>query len=182
MKILKKKKEKNFFFFLRLGFFFSNWEKSHIIPIGTGAEFLRAPKKILGRAVRFVKGDYSRTSSVTAMLADLEWNTLQQRRMQSKTVMLYRVVHQLVSIPVTPFLIPIRASRGHNMRYAIPRSTVNAHLCSFFPSAIRTWNKLPASTVSAQSLETFRDQLPPGSQHHVHVDRHSNFSLYINCF
>ena len=117
------------------------------------------------RAARFVKGDYSRTSSVTAMLADLEWNTLQQRRMQSKTVMLYRVVHQLVSIPVTPFLIPIRASRCHNMRYAIPRSTVNAHLYSFFPSAIRIWNKLPASTVSAQSLETFRDQLPPSTMY-----------------
>ena len=96
------------------------------------------------RAARFVKGDYSRTSSVTAILAGLEWNTPQQRRMQSKTVMLYRVVHQLVSIPVTPFLIPIRTSRGHNLRYAIPMSTVNAHLYSFFPSAIRIWNKLPA--------------------------------------
>ena len=117
------------------------------------------------RAAWFVKGDYNRASSVTAMLADLEWNTLQQRRMQSKTVMLYRVVHQLVSIPVTPFLIPIRASRCHNMRYAIPRSTVNSHLYSFFPSAIRIWNKLPTSTVSAQGLETFRDQLPPSTMY-----------------
>ena len=84
------------------------------------------------RVTQFVKGDYSRTSSVTAMLADLQWNTLQQWRMQSKTVVLYRVVHKLVSIPVKPFLIPKRASRGHNMRYAIPRSTVNAHLYSKF--------------------------------------------------
>ena len=117
------------------------------------------------RAARFVKGDYSRTSSVTAMLADLEWNTLQQRRMQSKTVMLYRVIYQLVSIPVTPFLIPTRASRVNNMRYAVPRSTVNAHLYSFFPSAIRIWNQLPSSTVSAQSLETFKDQLPTSTMY-----------------
>ena len=117
------------------------------------------------RAARFLNGDYSRTSSVIAMLADLEWNTLQQRRMQSKTVMLYRVVHQLVSIPVTPFLIPTRASRGHNMRYAIPRSTVNAHFYSFFPIVIRIWNQLPASIVSAHSLETFRDQLPPSTMY-----------------
>ena len=122
-------------------------------------------KMVQRRVARFVKGDYSRTSGVTSVLEDLEWNTLQQGRMQSKTVMLYRVVHQLVSIPVTPFLIPIRASRCHNMRYAIPRSTVNAHLYSFFPSAIRIWNKLPASTVSAQSLETFRDQLPPSTMY-----------------
>ena len=111
------------------------------------------------RAARFVKGDFRRTSSLTAMLADLEWNTLQQRRMQSKTVILYRVIYQLVFIPVTPFQIPTRAPRVNNMRYAITGSTVNAHLYSF-PSAIRIWNQLPSSTVSAQSLETFKDQLP----------------------
>ena len=33
------------------------------------------------RAARFVKGDFDRTSSVTSMLADLRWNTLQERRM-----------------------------------------------------------------------------------------------------
>ena len=35
---------------MRLGFFFSNWEKSHLNPIGKGAEFrpLRTPKKIPG--------------------------------------------------------------------------------------------------------------------------------------
>ena len=40
MKIQKKK--------FGLGFFFSNWEKSHINPIGKEAEFrpLRTPKKI----------------------------------------------------------------------------------------------------------------------------------------
>ena len=117
------------------------------------------------RAARFVMGDYIRTSSVTAMLSDLQWNTLQQRRMQSKTVILYRVVHQLVSIPVTPFLIPARALRGHNMRFLTPQSTVNAHLYSFFPSAIRIWNQLPSSLVSAPSLETFRDQLPSNTMY-----------------
>ena len=53
------------------------------------------------RAAGFVKGDYSRTCSVTAMLADLEWNTLQQRRMQSKTVMLPTGFHPRHTIPVT---------------------------------------------------------------------------------
>ena len=55
MKILKKKKKNIyiffffFFFFLRLGIFISNWEKSHLNPIGEGAEFrlLRTQKKFL---------------------------------------------------------------------------------------------------------------------------------------
>ena len=49
MKILKKKKKKKKkFFFFEIGNFFSNWEKSHLNPIGKGAEFrpLRTPKKI----------------------------------------------------------------------------------------------------------------------------------------
>ena len=65
------------------------------------------------RAARFVKGDFERTSSVTSMLTDLHWNTLQERRMQVKPAMLYRIVHNLVAIPVTPFLIRVRTSRGH---------------------------------------------------------------------
>ena len=39
-------------------------------------------KMVLRRAARFVKGDYERTSSVTSMLTDLHWNTLQEKRMQ----------------------------------------------------------------------------------------------------
>ena len=43
MKILKKKEKKKSFFFWGgeggLDFFFSNWEKSHLNPIGKGAEF-----------------------------------------------------------------------------------------------------------------------------------------------
>ena len=104
------------------------------------------------RASRFVKGDYSRTNSVTALLADLQVNTLQQRRMQCKTVILYRIVHQLIGIPTTPFLITGRFSRGRNMRFMYTQSSVKAHLYSFFPNAIRLWNQLPSSTVSAPSL------------------------------
>ena len=113
------------------------------------------------RAARFEKGDFSRTSSVTAMLADLQWNTLQQRRMQCKTMMLYRIVYQLIATPTISFMIPGRSCRGHNMKFMVPQSSVNAHLHSFFPSAIRLWNQLPSFTVSAPSLENFKDHLPP---------------------
>ena len=117
------------------------------------------------RAARFVKGDFDRASSVTSMLADLRWNTLQERRMQSKSVMFYRIVHSLVAIPATPSLILARASRGHNMRFYFSQSTVNAHLYSFLPSTIRIWNLLPEYAVSAPSLETFKQRLPFNTLH-----------------
>ena len=128
------------------------------------------------RAARFVKVDYSTTSSATAILADLQWSTLQQRRMQRKTVVLYRVVHQLVSISDTPFLIPARVSKGHNMKFAIPQSSVNS-----FPNLCHT-SLEPAPSVSSLSTKLGGLQGPASIQLHVHVDQHQNFNLYINCF
>ena len=112
------------------------------------------------RATRFVKGDYEGTSSVTSMLTDLHWNTLQERRMQVKSAMLYRIVHNLVAIPATPFLIPVRTHRGYSMKFLIPQSTVSSHLCSFFPSTTNIWNQLPECAVSAPSLDTFKQRVP----------------------
>ena len=66
---------------------------------------INKPEMLQRKAARFVKGNLDRTSCVTTMLTDLRWNTLQERRMQSKSVILYRIVHNLVAIPATSFLI-----------------------------------------------------------------------------
>ena len=90
------------------------------------------------------------------MLADLSWNTLQERRLQSKTVMF----DQLVVIPTTPHLIPARTPRGHNIQVLLPQSTVNAHIYSLFPCTMRIWNQLPPEVISSTSLEMFKQRLP----------------------
>ena len=131
------------------------------------------------RAARFVEGDYERTSSVTSMFTYLHWNTLQERRMQVKSTMLYRIVHYLVAIPATPFLIPVRTSRGHSMKFLTPQSTVNSHLYSFIPSTIHIWNQLPECAVSAPSLDTVKQRLPFCTSKHTIK---SCFRLYIDCF
>ena len=109
-------------------------------------------------AAGFVKGDYDRTSNVTAMLDELGWDTLQEWRQQAKATMFLRIVYGLVCIPSTPFLIPTRASttRGHDMKFLVPQSSVKAHKYSFFPSTTRIWNQLPQQAVSALSLEAYK--------------------------
>ena len=59
------------------------------------------------RAARFVKNDYRRTNSVTEMMSNLGWDTLQKRRDLARLSMMYRIVHELVDIPVEPYLIPL---------------------------------------------------------------------------
>ncbi|MEW8548097.1 MAG: reverse transcriptase family protein, partial [Candidatus Thiodiazotropha sp.] len=112
------------------------------------------------RAARFVTGDYHTTSSVSDMINDLGWETLQQRRTQAKLVMMYRITHGLIDIPATQLLHPAALStRGHSMRYLVPFCRIDAYRCSFFPSGIRLWNQLPESIATAPTLETFKGGL-----------------------
>jgi hypothetical protein len=68
------------------------------------------------RAAMFATGDYQRTSSVTAMLQQLQWQSLQSRRAYAQTVMLYCIVYNLVDIPAEHHLnrTSLR-TRGHSL-------------------------------------------------------------------
>ena len=132
------------------------------------------------RAARFVKGDYDRTSSVTTMLNDLGWETLQERRRHPKASMFYSIVYGLVCIPLAPFLIPTsaRATRGHNMKFLVPQSSVNAHMYSFFPCTTRI------GTNFHSRLSQHPAQRPSSCCYRGPPCKHSKavFNLYIDCF
>ena len=55
-------------------------------------------------AARFCFNDFSRLSSVTAMLTSLDLPTLQSRRMRAKLIMMYKIINDLVSIPKDYFI------------------------------------------------------------------------------
>ena len=75
-------------------------------------ENIKKLEMVQRRGARFFFGDYRRTSSVTTMLNQLQWTSLQERRAQTRTVMMYRIVYHLVDIPTT-YLTPTIAVRGH---------------------------------------------------------------------
>ena len=56
------------------------------------------------RAARSVTQDYRYTSSVTAMLKDLNWHPLDQRRIDSRLVLMYKATYDLVAIPALDYL------------------------------------------------------------------------------
>jgi len=112
------------------------------------------------RAARFVKGHYHTTSSTSQMISDLGWPSLLQRRQQAKLCMVYRIVHELIEIPL-PQNLQFRSSttRGHNLRFIVPFCSTDYLRHSFFPSPVRLWNTLPEHTASAPSLEAFKGRL-----------------------
>ena len=120
--------------------------------------YIRKLEMVQRRYARFVFHDYRTTSSVSAMLYQLQWPTLQERRAQAKVEMMYRIAYGLVDIPQS-YLVPTVMLRGHSMKYHVPfaRTTVYQH--SFFPDGIRLWNALPQQLVDSTSLECFRGQV-----------------------
>ena len=95
-------------------------------------------------AADFTCSDYRRTSSVTAMLRKLQWDSLQQRRARSRVLMLYRIRNGLVAIPAAAYLEPVPiCTRRFETRYVQIQCTTGTYSQTFFPSAIRLWNTLP---------------------------------------
>ena len=108
------------------------------------------PKMVQRRSARFVMGDHQRQSSVTSMLSNLKWDTLEQRRAQEKTTLMYKITHDLVHIQ-TPMLVL--------QNFHLPFARTLCYQKSFFPDIIRMWNRLPPSAISCPSLETFKGQI-----------------------
>ena len=82
-------------------------------------QYINKTEFVQQRAARGITHDYRHTSSVTAMLQDLNWHTLDQRRIDSRLVLLYKVTYDLVAIPAFDYLIrnTCPASRNHSLAY-----------------------------------------------------------------
>ena len=105
-------------------------------------------------------GNYNTTSSVTTMLNHLNWDTLQQRRLRSKAIMMYRIIKGLVAIEPPPFMHHLGpATRGQQQKYIVPYSRTTVHKESFFPSTIRLWKQLPEATAATLDLESFKKEI-----------------------
>ena len=55
------------------------------------------------RAARWVSNDYSTYSSVTEMMSNLGWRSLENRRYDALLLMFYKIVYGLAAIPVPSY-------------------------------------------------------------------------------
>ena len=113
------------------------------------------------RAACYTVSRYRHTSSVTAMLSELNWQSLAKRRRHARLVMFYKIHFQLVPtcMPLTP-KHHLQPTHTENMfAYMIPSSVCNYHLQSFYPRTVRDWNTLLEATVQLGTVESFRRAL-----------------------
>ena len=95
------------------------------------------------------------------MIAELNWQTLEERRRIARLQMFHKIHYQYVavSMPLAPknHLLPTR--KENMLAYNIPASNCDYHLYSFFPRTVRDWNILPQDLVQLTSVESFRDAI-----------------------
>ena len=125
-------------------------------------------EQVQRRAARFVSNDYRYRSSVTSMLQELGWKDLSSRRRDIRLALFYKVVHHLVAVPIDDKHLEkadprTRANSKH--KYRLTTISKCEELRSFFYSrTVPDWNKLPASTVEAPSIDVFKQRLSPTAQ------------------
>ena len=104
-----------------------------------------AVEMVQRRAARFVTGQYNRYQSVTSMLQELKWTSLQQRRQEQRLVNLYKCVNNINALQIPSYVVrPTRTTRGQNNNSFIPISCNNdSYKYSYFPMTLLEWNNLP---------------------------------------
>ena len=62
---------------------------------------IRKLEMVQRRSAKMVFLDYRRTSSATTMLHQVQWPSFQERRIQAKVTIIFRIINGLVEIPTT---------------------------------------------------------------------------------
>ena len=132
-------------------------------PTGKGNKNLRDKlEAVQNRCARFVTGDWRRTSSVSAMVAHLQWQSLQERRAKMRLHTFYNIVNGNIDIPADAYITPAQHqhnTRGAHLKFHLPQTRLHVYQNSFFPASIALWNQLPPTITEAASIEVFRARL-----------------------
>jgi hypothetical protein len=87
------------------------------------------------RAARFCSSDFKKYSSVTTMMTNLGWETLEERRKKIRLTMLYKIANGLVGIDCDQYLTMAKDKRTRgstSQKYQRIFRRLNVHKRSFF--------------------------------------------------
>ena len=96
-------------------------------------------EKVQNRAAMFMTGNCAfETGSMTDILVQLKWESLQKRRKDSRLILLYKGLKGKARIPTDDLIPKNRRSRNqHSLAFQMPSASKEAYKSSFFPQSIR---------------------------------------------
>ena len=120
-------------------------------------------EKVQRRAARYVTNRYHNTSSVTDMLQNLNWPSLEIRRTRVRLIMFYKIIHHVVAIhPLDTLLLPTTTITRYNTSHTYKhiRTNKDSYKYSFYPRTIIQWNLLPIHIHEAATVDAFKALIP----------------------
>ena len=120
-------------------------------------------EKIQRSAARFVTQNYRQTASETSLIQNLGWTDLKTRRKNSRLVSMFKILNELVEIPINDRLISAdrRTRGGHNQAYKHLRANTTLGQNYFWHRTIPDWNSLPAAAIESKTVAAFKSPFPP---------------------
>jgi len=94
------------------------------------------------------------------MVKSLGCEPLKEHRKSHRLIMMYKVMHGLVCIPESSYMVQTSDSRTRGANRLIQHHTnIAAYKQSFFPRTIQEWNWLSIAVTNATKLEEFKASL-----------------------
>lgn len=119
-------------------------------------------EKIQRRAARFVTGCYDyQPGTVTNLLQELKWPTLEERRMMTRLTTFYKITSGELAVEIPAYIQrPTRVTRSlHPKRFINMGSSSNTYKNTFFTRTVKEWNLLPNEILEKDSVNTFKSAL-----------------------
>jgi hypothetical protein len=114
------------------------------------------------RAARWTLARFHPLASVTEMLNELGWRSLEDRRIDARPVLMYKIVQGLVPVSCSSLLRPaLRRSRNTHEHSFLPIvCNTSSHYLSFSPRTINQWNSIPSNIfTNCNTTVTFRQRI-----------------------
>ena len=127
-------------------------------------------------AARWVTRRYHNTSSVSDMVPSLDWRSLEQKRVDSRLPIIYKIRYHLVAIEEEFCLKRDNERREHQYRQL--RADKDYTRFSFFPRTVIRWDQLPGHICLAKSLDTFKTQV--AKIEHSRLNLKNIFYLFVS--
>ena len=126
-------------------------------------------------------GQHSRQASVNALLQDLQWRSLQERRFVSRLALFHKALNGQAAGDIPHYFPPHtpRTRCSHRAQFSLPHQHLDIYKYSFFPRTIRVWNIIPEAVAQAPDTVSFKtillqQQLSSGAMHIVPPRGHYN--------
>ena len=118
-------------------------------------------EKVQKSGARLITNNYQmETGNIKVNMIHLGWQPLEERRAKIKVTNSYKARNNMIEIPIDHLIVNnSKTRRGGGQTYALPSSSVDSHLHSFYPSAVRLWNALPAEAKDCENLASFKNTL-----------------------